>query len=360
MFLSAQTPLVSVDIGSHSIKLAQLHPSGKNYELMNFAIMPLEYESIIDGVVQNMDNVVESLRNLLKAENITSQYAVASVAGEAVIIKKIKLPYMTDAELEDSIYQEAEQYIPFDIDDVRIDFQKLGSPGRNGKAPVVPEPGEEMEVLLVAVQNEIIDLRADILMEAGLKPCIIDLDVFAMVNAAGLVRDLDQMGTVALIDLGSSFTHVNILVDGISTFTRDIPQGGVACTESLMSAFSLSFKEAEAVKQGHLKPELEMNAVVNYIVQSFDKILEDVKKSFDFFQSTTNEKVEEVLLCGGGALIHGVQDLFFEKLGIPVDTLDLTPALKFSSRKFDRETISQMGPIATVALGLATRKFDYK
>ena len=225
MFLSKKTQLVAIDIGSSSIKLVQLSElKGGEFELTHFGMMPLTEDCIVEGVIKKPDLVAKALTNLIKAEKIQSRYAVSAVAGEAVFIKKIKVPVMSEGEISEKITQEAEQYIPFDIDDVALDFQLLGTVKAdkaeesdsskdsefNGESQnnylqredSNEETDEEMmEVLLVAVQRTVIDERTDILLEAGLKPAIIDLNVFALMNAAQLTNDLSSMGITALIDL---------------------------------------------------------------------------------------------------------------------------------------------------------------
>ncbi len=359
MFLSANTPLVAIDIGTSSIKLAQVAGSRNKYELTSFGVMPLPHEAIVDGVIREDELVVDALSKLIKAEKIQTRYGVASVSGEAVIIKKIKVPIMTEAELAESIAKEAEQYIPFDIDDVAIDFQILTQSGLQDFEEEDAEEGK-MEVLLVAVQKEIIDSRTAILEEAGLKPVIIDLDSFAAVNALGLSGDLSSSGSLAVIDLGASFIHLNVIQNGQTGFTQDIPGGGAQCTERLMSEFSLEFAQAEALKAGDIPDSVDREEAVATIVESFNSIFEEVERSFEFFSSTSNTQVEKVYLTGGGALTPGVDQLLSQKLKIPVEILNPLDNIKVSSRKFDRELIAQMGPMASVAVGLAIRKFDYK
>ncbi len=357
MFLSAKTPLVAIDIGSHSIKVAQLAGARDKYELSSFGLMPLENEAIVDGVVKKEDVVIDALSRLIKAEKILARHAVASVAGEAVIVKKIKVPMMSEKDLVQTINHEAEQYIPFDIDDVSIDFQIIG----RGVAAEPEEEGgqEKLEILLVAVQKELIDSRTGILTEAGLKPVIVDLDMFAIVNALGISRDLSRLGPIALLDLGATFTHVNIVLNGFTAFTRDIPLGGFSCTQKLMSEFGVSGEQAEAIKRGELPEKVEREAAVRVMADSFEKIAEEAQKSFEFFSATTNARVERIFVSGGGSLVPGAAGLLGEKLGAPAELLDPFAAVKIG-RNFDREMASRMAPIAAVAIGLATRKFDYK
>lgn len=326
---------------------------------MSFSVMPLKEGCIVDGVIQQPDEVVDTLAKMIKVEKIDTKYAVASVAGEAVIIKKIRVPVMTEQELSKNIQKEAEQYIPFDIDDVSIDFQILETKG--GRSPEDQKDGT-MEILLVAVQRDMIDSRIDILYDAGLRPAIIDLDVFAMVNAFELGADLNAIEeeAIAVIDLGESFTHLNIMQDGLTAYTRDIPFGGSFCTSKLMTKFSLPYKEIAPLKLGAIPSEIKSDEVVEVIVKSFDKILAEVQKSFEFFSTTSNSQVDRVLLTGGGALIPGVEGLFAHQLKTPVEILNPMKGIKVNARNFDKSTIDTMGPLSTVAIGLAARRFDYQ
>ncbi len=359
MFLTAKTPLLAIDIGSSSVKLAQLQGSGSRYELTAFGVMPLEPDAVTDGMVRDEEQVADALSRLVKAEKVDTRFAVSSLSGESVIIKKIQMPVLPDDELEESITQEAEQYIPFEIDDVRLDYQKLDIQGGGGNEFDGLEEEEKEDILLVAVQNDLIDNRSDVLTAAGLKPVIIDLDVFAVSNALAIQRDLETMGGVAVLDLGNSFTHVNLLLDGISFFTRDIPLGGSVLTNQLGKDYGLEFNETEGLKQGIIPDSIERQEVIDKIVDSFDGIIDEVQKSFEFFSSTSNSTIEQVFVSGGGALIPGVDNLLSDRLAIPVEVFNPLETVKINPRKFDRDSITRMAPLASVVAGLATRRFDY-
>ncbi len=359
MFLTAKTPLLAIDIGSSSVKLAQLQGSGSRYELTAFGVMPLEPDAVTDGMVRDEEAVADALSRLVKAEKVDTRFAVSSLSGESVIIKKIQMPVLPDEELEESIAQEAEQYIPFEIDDVRLDYQKLDIQSGGGDDFGDLEEEEKEDILLVAVQNDLIDNRSDVLTAAGLKPVIIDLDVFAVSNALAIQRDLETMGGVAVIDLGNSFTHVNLLLDGISFFTRDIPQGGSVLTYQLGKDYGLDLNETEGLKQGIIPDSIERQEVIDKIVDSFDGIIDEVQKSFEFFSSTSNSTIEQVFISGGGAMIPGVDNLLSDRLAVPVEVFNPLETVKINPRKFDRESINQMAPLASVVAGLATRRFDY-
>jgi type IV pilus assembly protein PilM len=385
MFLSKKTPLVAIDIGSSSIKLVQLTEFKEGqYELTHFGMMPLDKECIVEGAIKKPGQVVDALKNLIKAEKIKGRYAVSAVAGEAVFIKKIKVPVMSEKKLSKKITQEAEQYIPFDIDDVVLDFQTLGkindnkeeksgdfvdleesistdnSPQRKGEQKKESsDEGEMMEALLVAVQRGVIDERTDILLEAGLKPAIIDLDLFALMNAAQLTNDLSSMGTVALIDLGDSFTHINIIQNGIIGYTLDIPVGGGYLTNMLMSKFKVPFEQVLAIKRGNFSPDVREEEVIETINQAYKNILEEIQKYFDYFRTLSNHKMEKVLLCGGGSMIRGLDDYCADYLKVPVEILNPMQGVKVNPKVFNQPLINEMSGLSTVALGLARRKFDY-
>jgi type IV pilus assembly protein PilM len=387
MFLSKKTQLVAIDIGSSSIKLVQLSAmKGGDFELTHFGIMPLDEECIVDGAIKKPELVAEALKSLIKAEKINSRYAVSAVAGEAVFIKKIKVPIMSEEELSENISEEAEQYIPFDIDDVALDFQVLGtveaekkeasenaksskgsepedqSPGNDleGEEPGEQTNGEMMEVLLVAVQRAVIDERTDILLEAGLKPAIIDLNVFALMNAAQLTNDLPAMGNTALMDLGDSFTHINIIQDGKMGYSRDIPIGGGYCTKMLMSKFKVPFDQILELKRGNFSSEINEEDVTAIITQAYEKVLEEVKKSFEYYGTLSGNQVEKVLICGGGSLIQGIDSYFANSLSLPVEIMNPMQGVKINPKTFNQSLIDEMGGLSTVALGLATRRFDHK
>jgi type IV pilus assembly protein PilM len=360
MFLSSKLPLVAVDIGSHSIKLAQIRYAFDRYELVSFGIMPLEPEVIVDGTIKDIDRLTETLLSLVKAEGVKSRYAISSVSGEAVIIKKIKMPAMSREELSEKIQEEAEKHIPFDIDDVTMDFQILRQPGQTPGAAEDPTLADKMEVLLVAVQKEIIDGRMEILEGAGLKPVIIDLDVFAMMNAVNMVENLEQLGCVALVDLGSCFTNINIVNRGFTHFTLDFRFGGFQCSGKLQSEFKISPQEAEDLKQGKIPEAIDEEAVKRIIVESFDPIIGEVKSSIESFESTENCSVGQVFLAGGGALLNGIDLLFTDKLGLTTEIFNPFQTVKVDLKKFDAECVAELAPLTAVALGLAARRFDYR
>jgi type IV pilus assembly protein PilM len=328
-------------------------------------MMPLEQGSIVEGAIKDPDQVSEALVDLVKAEKIQSNFVVASVSGEAVFVKKIKVPELPEEELSKKITEEAEQYIPFDINDVELDYQVLGKVNGNGSQSEEQGPADEgeysamVEALLVAVQRDVIDERTDVLLKAGLKPAIIDLEVFALMNAARLNKDLTAMGATALIDLGDSFTHVNILQKGSINYTRDISIGGGYCSTMLMSKFQVPFSQTHRMKGGHLPDGVDKDEVLALIVQGYKKVFDEIQKTFEYFHTFSNTPVERILLSGGGCLINGMDNFMADFLKVPVEYLDPMQGVKINPKNFDQEMIAELTGLSTVAMGLATRRFNY-
>ena len=199
--------VIGLDIGCSSIKLVELRVDKKGYKLQNLAVSPLPPEAIVDGALMDSVTIIDAIRNVIADSKTKTRDIVTSVSGHSVIVKKISLPFMTEAELEESIPWEAERYIPFDINDVNIDFQIFGA---------APENPEVMDVVLVAAKKDIINDYVSIIMEAGLNPVIIDTDSFALENMLAINYDLAKEETVAIVNVGASVTNINI----VSSFAR--------------------------------------------------------------------------------------------------------------------------------------------
>jgi type IV pilus assembly protein PilM len=241
MVFGKRKNVIGLDIGSSSIKLVELNEGKSGYKLQNLAISPLPPEAIVDGALMDSVTIVDTIRDLISTCKVKTKDVVTSVSGHSVIVKKITLPFMTKAELEESIQWEAERYIPFDINDVNIDFQIFGSSSENP---------EVMDVILVAAKKDIINDYVSILMEAGLNPVIIDIDAFALENMLGINYDLEKEEVVAIANVGASITNINIIKNNTSAFTRDIFKGGNQITEEIQRQLHIDFEEAEKIKVG--------------------------------------------------------------------------------------------------------------
>src|SRR5512143_1990960 len=309
MLFSRKIEPIALDIGSTFIKLVQLKGSGKNYQLVKFGMVPLPPEVIVEGAVMDAGRVVEAIKELLAAQKVTTKDVVISVSGSSVIIKRVSVADMTDEELAESIKWEAEQYIPFSIDDVNIDFQKLGPGPTEGQA----------DVLLVAVKKDKINDYVNLVKEAGLEPVVMDVDAFALANMYELNYEMSA-GITALLNIGASVMNISILKDGLSIFTRDITVGGNRYTEALQKEFGLSYEDAEKVKRGALAEGVDAENITSVMSSVTEDIVGETQRSFDFFRSTTgSDSVSRVLVSGGCARIGNFISALSERIGIPVE-----------------------------------------
>jgi type IV pilus assembly protein PilM len=269
-----------------------------------------------------------------------------------VIVKKISLPTMTREELEESIRWEAEQYIPFDINEVNLDFQILAGGDNEG----------QMDVLLVAAKKDLIDDYIHVITDAGLQPVVLDVAAFAVENAFGANYDASHNEVVALVNVGSQTVNINILSKGAPAFTRDISTGGNAYTEEIQKALSVSWEEAERIKIGGGSREESQDVVPQEVEQAIrgvtDTVIGEISRSLDFFAATAAEsRISKVYLSGGGARVSGLDAAFQQKTNLPVERMNplarVTPA-----SKLDEEFLKEIGPSLGVGIGLALRRMD--
>jgi type IV pilus assembly protein PilM len=346
MFFQRKIEPIALDIGSTFIKLIQLKGSDKGWQLVKFGMVPLPPEVIVEGAVMDAGRVVEAIQELVAAQKVTTKDVVISVSGSSVIIKRVSIADMTDEELAESIKWEAEQYIPFSIDDVNVDFQKLGPGASAGQT----------DVLLVAVKKDKINDYVNLVKEAGLEPVVMDVDAFALANMYELNYDVEE-GTTALLNIGASVMNINILKDGMSIFTRDITVGGNRYTEALQRDFGLTYEDAERVKRGEDVEGVDHDQIAGVMLSVTDDIVSETQRSFEFFRSTTgSDEVSRVLVSGGCARIGNFSKTLSERLEVPVEVSDPFKNIKIDPKRFDAELIAESAPLCAVAVGLAIRR----
>jgi type IV pilus assembly protein PilM len=320
----------------------QLKDIKGNYELELFDILPLPPELIVDGSIIDSLRLVDSLKELLLKSKPKTKDAVISIAGHSsVIIKRVTLPEMSEEELSESIKFEAEQYIPFDIDEVNLDFQILGPK---------EEPGN-MDVILVAVKKDTINEYISVVKEAGFNPLIVDVNSFALENIYEINYTIESEKNVAIVNIGASTINMNVLKGGISVFTRDSAVGSNLHTEALQRDFNLTYEAAERLKQGHPVENVSQEEALSVIESVSDEIIGEVSRSFEYFP----EDISEVILCGGCTFVRDFPRLLAEKVGIEVKVIEPFKNIRIPKR-FDVTSIEEMGPIAAVAAGLALRR----
>lgn len=349
-FLGAKKKMVlGLDIGTSAIKFSDLRDSGKGYQLENIGMVPLPPETIVDGSLMDTTTVVEAIRELISQYKVKKREAAVSISGHAVIVKKITIPKMTEAELEDNILVEAERYISFDINDVNLDFQILSSPEK--------EMGEHMDVLLVAAKKDFVNDYVTVVREAGLSPMIIDIDAFALQNVYELNYPLEIGDLVALCDIGASIMNLNIVRGGKSLFTRDISIGGNLYTEEIQKELSINFEEAEDLKLGGSSEKGSPHLIDKIFSKVSATIALEIAKSLDFFTATfPDEKVARLYLSGGCAKTPKLKEIVQERVGIPVAILNPFANIVVNPRVVDPEYLKEISPMMTVSVGLASRR----
>lgn len=347
MGLFKSREVVGVDIGTHSIKVVELRLAGRAIHLQSFGIAPVPPQAIVDGAILDKGAIVESLQGLLREHKIKRKQAAMGLSGHSVIVKKISLPEMTESELEESIHWEAEQYIPFDIDDVNLDFQII----EGGS----PEEGK-MDVLLVAAKKDKIDDYTDLLIQAGLQPTVVDLDAFALQNSWEINYEVAPGRNVALVNIGAGFTNIGVLRNGMTSFTRDISIGGNHYTDAIQKDFGMSSEQAERVKTGQ-ESASDPEAVRRIMESVSENIAVEIQRSFDFFKATTaDQEIHQILLSGGSARVKGLDTFLNQRLKIEVQVSDPLQNLKINAKRLDADYLRENAPAAAVAVGLALRK----
>ncbi len=333
---------IGLDIGSSYLKAVQLKDTKGGYELELFDILPLPPELIVDGAIIDSLRLVDSLKELVRKAKIKAKDVVISIAGHSsVIIKRVSLPDMSEEELSESIKFEAEQYIPFDIEDVNLDFQILGPK---------EEPGQ-MDVILVAVKKDIINDYISVVNEAGLNCIIVDVNSFALENIYEVNYEIKPAKNIALVNIGASTINMNILRGGVSVFTRDSAVGSNLHTEVLQREFNLTYEVAERLKRGEVVENVSPEDAISVMEVASEEIIGEVNRSFEFF----HEEISEVILSGGCALIKNFSKLFAEKIGVETKIIQPFKNIKIP-KKFDVAYLEEIAPLLAVATGLALRR----
>lgn len=337
---------VALDIGSSSIKMVEAAAEKGGYHLLNLGALPLPTTAVQNNMVVEKDAVVSAIRSLIQSSKVTATRVISAVPGRAVIIKKIQLPAQGEEELEANVEFEATNVIPESLENVNLDYQVLS----------YTDDGSKMEVLLVAVKKEIINSYTQAIQEAGLIPSIMDVDYFAMENMYEANYETKPGESVGLIHVGARYTSINVLRNGISTFTGDLPAGGETFTEALMDELKVSYQQAEGLKvTGQLEHREKVN-VKSLLQQACDSLSEDISRTLSLYGAvSTEEGIHNIYLSGGSAKIPGLRELLAEKLGVTVHFSE--PFKGFSvGRHIDKDYLANSGGAFAVGAGLAIRR----
>ena len=349
MFRRAKA-LVGLDIGSSAVKAVELKPAGKGYKVIGFGSEPIPPDSIVDGAIIDGAAVADAIRRLFDGRSIKTRDVAASLSGNAVIVKKITLPVMTEAELAESIYWEAEQYIPFDIQDVNLDYQILDKGDAAAGKPT-------MDVLLVAAKKEKIADYTGVIAQAGRNAVVVDVDAFALQNAYEVNYGIEPAAVVVLLNAGASATNINILQGEQSVFTRDISIGGNAYTEALQRELNLPYDAADTLKRGDAIEGASYDDARPVLRAVTENVMLEIQKTFDFFKATAaSDKIDRIVLSGGASRAEGFTEMLADRFEAPVEVFDPFRKIAFDSKKFQVEVPADIAPTVAVAVGLALRR----
>ena len=351
LFKKKSETLLGLDISSTSVKLLELSKASGRYRVEAYAVEALPPNAVVEKNISDVEGVGEAIKRLVARAKPSSKLAAVAVAGSAVITKTIEMDgALSDDELENQITVEADQYIPYPLDEVAIDFEVQG---------VSPRNPEQVEVLLAACRKENVELREAALDLGSLKARVVDIEAHAMKRAFELIKS--QFGAnsndlvVAIIDIGATMTTLSVLAEDRSIYTREQLFGGKQLTEEIQRRYSLSFEEAGlAKKQGGLPDDYEAE-----VLQPFkEAVLQQVTRSLQFFFSSSQyDDVDYIVLAGGTASIEGLAEMIENKLGTP--TVIANPFVDMSlASKVDADALANDAPAMMIACGLAMRSFD--
>jgi len=341
--------LLGLDIGSGSIKMLQLNESKGKLKVVRFGTKPRPAEMIVDGSIMDGLGVVTAIKELAAEQKPKNKNVAMSISGTSVIVKKITLPPMPAEELDKQIKFEAEQYIPFDINDVYLDFHILLEEEQSST-----EQGE-MEVLLVATKKDKLNDYANAVREAGLTPKVIDVDAFAIENMYCANYNVSPGELTALVNIGASVTNINILKGRGSAFTQDISIGGNKYTERIQQDLGLSLEDAESAKKGQL-PGVNADALHQAIAAVNEEVATEIGRSFDYFRTTSQDDIASIVLCGGCSKIPSLPNKISEQLGIAATVANPFRKLDTTALKKSPEAVERVAPEAAVVVGLALRR----
>jgi type IV pilus assembly protein PilM len=348
MLFQKKKDVIGIDLGSSSVKIVHLKEAKGGYQLAGLGMAMLPSEAIVDNAIMDSRSIVSIVKGLVESQRVKTKNVATSISGHSVIIRKIQLPIMTEEEMEASIQWEAEQYIPFEISEVNLDFQILGPDAHDASL---------MNVILVAAKKEFVNDYVSLFKECGLNPQVVDIDCFAVENVYEVSYGANENEIVALIDMGASSMNVNVLRGGMSVFTRDIQVGGSAYNEEIQKRLGLNYEEAETVKLGGELADVSAEAVADIMEDATESLTQEVQRSLDFFSATSSdEKVQKVFITGGVSSIPAVRTSLENRLGVEVHVIDPWRQIAFSEKDFDLEYLQAMGPVYTVATGLAMRR----
>ncbi len=351
LFVRKRPPLIGIDISSSAVKVLELSRHGAEYVVERYAVEPLPQNAVVEHKITEVEQVAQAVEKAVRRSGTRYKHAAVAVPAAHVITKLLKMPaVMTDEERLAQIELDADHYIPYPLNEVNLDFQVLGPSEANA---------EEVDVLLAACRKEIVDDYLAVLQTPGLVPAVVDVETYAMESAYALIAEHLPGGgmeqTVAMLDVGSVATTVNVIYNNRSVYTRDHIFGGRQLTEEIQRRYGLSYEEAGlAKKQGGLPDNYQTDVLRPFI----EAMAQEAQRALQFFYSSTPfNKVDQILLAGGCAQIPGVDELVAARTGIPTLVANPFTAMGFAGG-IKSASIHKEAPSLMISCGLALRSFD--
>src|ERR671921_277950 len=342
--------LVGLDIGSSSVKAVELAGKPGALSLVNLGFEGLQPDTVVDGQIMELNDVSGVISDIFREHQIKTDRVAAGVSGSSVIVKNIIVPQMTREELEESIDWHAEEHIPFDIGDVSLDYQIVGS------------GADSLHVLMAACRRDFIANIRQAIQLAGKQPAVIDVDAFALQNCYEVNYEPPDELIVALLNVGASTMNINIVKGVRSVFTRDVSVGGNQYTSLLQKELGLTYEQAEQVKRGGEAPaNVQAEEIEAALESGSDMLALEISKTFDFYRATADDSdgsVQKILISGGGSKLRGLPEFLSNRFEMPVERLDPFRQIKFDARRFDPDYMREVVPEMAVAVGLALRGVD--
>lgn len=350
IFNKKQKPVLGLDISSTAVKMLEISRQGSGYKVENYSVKALPPSVVVEKNITDIEAVAQTVKSVVQSSRSKLKDAAVAVAGSAVITKLIEMPaHLSEDAMEMQISLEADQYIPYPLEEVALDFDIQG--------PSLKNP-DQVEVLLAACRRENVDMRQSVLEIAGLVPKVVDVEAYTMERSFGLIReqleDQDEQ-VVAVVDIGATMTTLSVLVDGKTIYTREQLFGGKQLTEEIQRRYGLSADEAGlAKKQGGLPDDYDPE-----VLEPFkDAVVQQVTRSLQFFFSSSQyNDVDHIVLAGGVASLEGLSTLIEEKLGTSTTVADPFANMSVASR-VNSTALANDAPSLMIAVGLALRSFD--
>lgn len=357
--LNLNQPTLAVDLGSNAIKFLSLRPKKKKMELVALGTVPMPEGCMAGREIENPEPIAEAIKKLLKNQKIKGKKIITAISGSPVIIKKIQVTYQSEEELAKNIKFESEQYIPVNINEVNLDYHIISS----------SKEEDTLDLLIVAVKKEIIKQYVNLFKLAGLSPVVIDIDAFSIGNSYEFIYNMqkekleeegDKQEVIALLNIGSSMTNINILEGGTTSFTRDMEFGGHNYDMAILDQFELEKNQIEKLKRGSIVEGTDIEEITSIIVSATEELAGEIFRIFEFYQSSSGKNIDKIYISGGLAQMKDIDKFFAESIGIPTFKFNPWAKISYDPNKFDKEYLSYIGPSMGVCVGLALRKIDDK